>query len=274
MFETVKVGRRIAQFRKKKNMTQFELADALGISFQAVSNWERGNSMPDISRLSELAELFDVSIDDILGKKNQVVIDAARGEDVKAEKYSEDDLEEAASIMKPDEVEEIVSLSTAKFAKIVPMLPFLDEDYIDDLAWKFYREGAIFEELMPFMTDDALDKLAEAAYNDGRHIETFCPFISEDMCGELALRAAEDGKDVKPFLPFLLEDDVKKLAFNSLEKGNVKAVTDFLPFMDEDDVKELAFDAFEKGNVGAVTDYLPFMYEDDVKELVEKILKK
>ena len=44
MFETVKVGRRIAQFRKKKNMTQFELADALGISFQAVSNWERGVS--------------------------------------------------------------------------------------------------------------------------------------------------------------------------------------------------------------------------------------
>ena len=67
MFETVKVGRRIAQFRKKKNMTQFELADALGISFQAVSNWERGNSMPDISRLSELAEIFDVSVDDILG---------------------------------------------------------------------------------------------------------------------------------------------------------------------------------------------------------------
>ena len=105
MFETVKVGRRIAQFRKKKNMTQFELADALGISFQAVSNWERGNSMPDISRLSELAELFDVSVDDIIGKENQVVLDAARGEDVKAEDYSKEELEEAASIMKPGEVE-------------------------------------------------------------------------------------------------------------------------------------------------------------------------
>ena len=39
-------------------MTQMELADRMGISFQVVSNWERGNSMPDISKLPELAEIF------------------------------------------------------------------------------------------------------------------------------------------------------------------------------------------------------------------------
>ena len=44
MFHMEKVGRKIAQLRKSHNMTQLELADKLGISFQAVSNWERGGS--------------------------------------------------------------------------------------------------------------------------------------------------------------------------------------------------------------------------------------
>ena len=44
MFDTIRIGKRIAELRKKKDMTQFELADRMGISYQAVSNWERGVS--------------------------------------------------------------------------------------------------------------------------------------------------------------------------------------------------------------------------------------
>ena len=43
-----------------------ELADRMNISYQAVSNWERGNTMPDISKLPELAEIFGVSIEELL----------------------------------------------------------------------------------------------------------------------------------------------------------------------------------------------------------------
>lgn len=68
MFDTNEIGRKISEFRKDSNMTQMELAERLNISFQAVSNWERGNSMPDISKLPELAELFGISIDELLGK--------------------------------------------------------------------------------------------------------------------------------------------------------------------------------------------------------------
>lgn len=59
-------------------MTQMELADRLNISFQAVSNWERGNSMPDISKLPELAELFGISIDELLGKKSELISNIMR----------------------------------------------------------------------------------------------------------------------------------------------------------------------------------------------------
>ena len=48
MFQMKNVGRKIAKCRKERGMTQMELANQMGISFQAVSNWERGSSMPDI----------------------------------------------------------------------------------------------------------------------------------------------------------------------------------------------------------------------------------
>ena len=44
MFEMGQTGKTIAKLRKEKNMTQMELADQMGVSFQAVSNWERGVS--------------------------------------------------------------------------------------------------------------------------------------------------------------------------------------------------------------------------------------
>ena len=44
MFDTMKVARKIKQARVERNMTQMDLADAMGVSYQAVSNWERGVS--------------------------------------------------------------------------------------------------------------------------------------------------------------------------------------------------------------------------------------
>jgi transcriptional regulator with XRE-family HTH domain len=67
MFSMQNVGKRINQLRKAANMTQMELADRLQISFQAVSNWERGESMPDISKLPELAEILNTTVDELLG---------------------------------------------------------------------------------------------------------------------------------------------------------------------------------------------------------------
>ncbi len=46
MFDTKIIGKKIAQLRKAKDMTQMELADQMFVSYQAVSNWERGNTMP------------------------------------------------------------------------------------------------------------------------------------------------------------------------------------------------------------------------------------
>lgn len=43
------IGKKISALRKERDMTQVDLADKLGVTYQAVSSWERGNSMPDIN---------------------------------------------------------------------------------------------------------------------------------------------------------------------------------------------------------------------------------
>ena len=62
------LGSRIAELRRKKNMTQEDLANALGVTPQAVSKWENDLSCPDITLLPQLARLFDVTTDELLGK--------------------------------------------------------------------------------------------------------------------------------------------------------------------------------------------------------------
>lgn len=65
-------GSFIAQKRKEKNMTQQDLADKVYVSAQAVSKWERGKSLPDITLLMPLANILDVSLVSLLEGKEEV----------------------------------------------------------------------------------------------------------------------------------------------------------------------------------------------------------
>ncbi len=60
-------GENLKKLRKEKNITQETLADFLGISFQSISRWERGEAYPDIASLPSIASYFNISIDDLLG---------------------------------------------------------------------------------------------------------------------------------------------------------------------------------------------------------------
>ena len=66
MFDNVKAGQKIADLRKNMGLTQDELASQLNISPQAVSKWENGRAMPELSLLVELAEILGSTIDAIL----------------------------------------------------------------------------------------------------------------------------------------------------------------------------------------------------------------
>ena len=61
-----KIGKFIQELRKEKGLTQEELAEKLGITKNAVSKWERGISLMDLSLLKPLSEILEVSITEIL----------------------------------------------------------------------------------------------------------------------------------------------------------------------------------------------------------------
>ena len=61
-----KIGKFIAELRKEKGMTQLELANNLGITDRAISKWENGRGMPDLSLLTPLCEMLGVSINELL----------------------------------------------------------------------------------------------------------------------------------------------------------------------------------------------------------------
>ncbi|MBE6755512.1 MAG: helix-turn-helix transcriptional regulator [Ruminococcaceae bacterium] len=61
------LGENLKNLRRKRNLTQEKLAEFLGVSFQAVSKWERGDTYPDISMLPEIADFFKISVDELLG---------------------------------------------------------------------------------------------------------------------------------------------------------------------------------------------------------------
>ena len=61
-----KIGLFISNLRKEKNMTQKDLGDVLGVTDRAVSKWERGICMPDVSLLSDISNTLDISIVELL----------------------------------------------------------------------------------------------------------------------------------------------------------------------------------------------------------------
>lgn len=63
---SMKIGSNIAALRKEKGITQEELANALGVSAQAVSKWENNSSCPDVSLLTDIADYFGVTVDALL----------------------------------------------------------------------------------------------------------------------------------------------------------------------------------------------------------------
>lgn len=65
------LGNKIAELRKEKGMTQEALANRLGVSNQAVSKWEANQSCPDIQLLPVIADLFEISLDNLFGRETQ-----------------------------------------------------------------------------------------------------------------------------------------------------------------------------------------------------------
>lgn len=95
--DLIKIGKFIADCRKKKNITQEELAEKLNITDRAVSKWERGLCLPDADKMLDLCNILNISVNELLSgeridmknyeKKNEeLLVELAKQEELKNKK--------------------------------------------------------------------------------------------------------------------------------------------------------------------------------------------
>ena len=236
MFNMLNVGRTISALRREKNMTQMELAERLDVSFQAVSGWERGKSMPDVSRLPELAELFGVSIAQILGEESPLVDAAAAGEvEVYLQNHTvtPEELDHAAPVLKPDQVE--------------AALPYIGRLDLEEAQC-----------LLPFLSSETLEVLGMESWADPK-IRELAPWLDEKTVDQIAAMRREKSMDITDLMPFMSESALKKAAEESFRQSGLSETKNFFPFLDEETLEQLARMEFQKNglqNIGAIAPFL------------------
>jgi len=191
MFEMKSIGRKIAMFRKEKNLTQMELADMLNISYQAVSNWERGETMPDISKLPELAQIFNHSIDEILcNQQSTKIIENIIGDKIEDE-ISMEDFKSVAPLLKPTQISEIskgINI-TDDINDIVDYLPFVGRDVADDIAQKgIDNDQILLDAFLPFVSRECAEKLVLKGIKLNHELKSLAnalPFVSKEVADKI-----------------------------------------------------------------------------------------
>lgn len=97
--KTMNIGNKIKQLRKARGITQEQLANAIGISFQAVSKWENNIALPDITLAPILANYFGVSMDELFDFSLAGKEEAIEKITYEAYKYRESDPEKSRTIL-------------------------------------------------------------------------------------------------------------------------------------------------------------------------------
>lgn len=64
------IGKRLQQARTSAGLTQEQVADALAVTRQTVSNWENGKTVPDVGSIVDISSLYHISLDDLLKARN------------------------------------------------------------------------------------------------------------------------------------------------------------------------------------------------------------
>ena len=287
MFDTVKVGRIISQKRKEHNMTQMQLADALGISFQAVSNWERGNSMPDISKLPELAELFGCSIEELLGGGAPAgnVEKLAKGE---GQGLSLGEIAEVAPVLTPEVLDEAVESARRGDTPSAAC----GDSSLQEGAEESEEEG--FDEDIEEEIEDDFDEEIDEEDEEGEDEEEprrFHAFWKRTGRGARAhirdgktvyiLGAEKSGekrkdkdkckrlKELVMLAPFLSSARLRELVEELRGEGyTVSELVPLAPFLSEEDLDVLAeLAAADDGELAALA---PFLSQETLKKLAER----
>ena len=246
-FDMHRIGQTIAALRRERNMTQMQLADEMGVSFQAVSNWERGQSMPDISKLPELAELFGTTIDALLGRHAPLIEKAAQGKLDELPSISVEEVTEAAPLLPPKQMDTLTDRLTTldNLPDMTELLPFLPTEKVDALLRQEAAKGGNPAPYATFASSAAVDEVALAIFQKEQSIAQLVPFMSQKAIDTLARSLEANDQNSSFLMPFVGSDALNDFVVSRLKKG--KSITALLPLISQDTIQQLFEAASSKG---------------------------
>lgn len=188
MFDITKFGGYLSKLRKHADMTQSELANALNVTHQAVSRYEKGHCFPDVSVLILIADIFDVTLDELINS----------GEPTKGESKILGNVVMGNSDIVADDFSDIVNLA-----------PILKPSVLSKLSENFSNQGIDISnivELAEYLNDKTVLGLLENADFDSINedlLNRFLPML-DDKSKSSIFGKILDGKLDWHFIELLL----------------------------------------------------------------------
>lgn len=259
MFDMKSIGRKIAQRRKELNLTQVELADQLLVSYQAVSQWELGKSMPEISNLTLLAEVLDLPLNELLGQKESQVVSQV----TQSQPLSDEDLVESAPFIKPKQLEQQLHDRPFKASTLISLAPFLESEKLRDYVLRSQINLGSLVAIAPFLDSEDLSKIVLDL--DWEHSSTsglvgLAPFLTSDSLFQLIqqLSGQITGTQLIALAPFLKRKQLSQIIASNRITGMDRPMllTALAPFVSPSDL-------------AALIDARPEVPEDDVEFVPE-----
>jgi transcriptional regulator with XRE-family HTH domain len=167
MFDADLFCANLSILRRNADMTQSELADRLNLTRQAVSRYEKGDSFPDISILVKIAEIFGITIDELIGAgsptegEQELFKSAALGRDLRTCHCNVQELENIAPFLKPSVLDRAVQGFAAQgidISNFVSLFSYMsDRGFWELLSTTDFKQidEALLEKMLPFLNFSA-----------------------------------------------------------------------------------------------------------------------
>ena len=201
----INIAGNLKRLRKQRNLTQEDLANFIGVSFQAVSKWECGDGYPDITILPTLANFFEVTLDELVGMNE--IKDAKKLDEIKKQNDK--------IMMNGGTIKEHIELFRGALktfpndywllSELAKYLSFFDVDYTDEQKKKNNEESIkISERILEFCTDTKIRNSIQANMCRSLH------HVGEkDKAIELAKKLPRFGETRESILTFVLNGKEK-----------------------------------------------------------------
>ncbi|MCI9338559.1 MAG: helix-turn-helix transcriptional regulator, partial [Lachnospiraceae bacterium] len=286
MFDTMKVARKIREARIARNMTQMNLADAMEVSYQAVSNWERGSSCPDIGKLEQLCQILEISVDELLGTDSASrtlsrIMDKETASPEGEDPITIRQIQEVAPLLPPADMEKLLddSLEHQEESEeldlnaITGLAPFLDEKYLDTLVKRArVRSLKDLSGLAPFLSQEMLNTLVEKTdiIEDISGLVSLAPFLSQETLDRLVSNAdpKTDLQSIASLAPFLSQETLDRLVSNADPKTDLQSIVSLAPFLSQETLDRLVSNADLKSDLHYIVSLAPFLSQETLNRLV------